>query len=231
MCPRPANARPLHVVRFAASWGWDPLVSSNHPSTPHRPAHAVSSNLPSTPHRPAHAVSSNLLGANACRALNRRALATRRHAWRNLLGMGSARVYPCMAGLVTGLARAGAMHHRHWYEVDIPMTVYRYEDLVENPMFVLEKALKSSGLWAKCTSFFLLFFLARASFCSLVAVPTSSFVCNIRATLLRHLYVQEPRGRRTLNSGSPALHPPNRLRARACEVDIRPAIVNGRLKV
>ena len=158
MCPRPANARPLHVVRFAASWGWDPLVSSNHPSTPHRPAHAVSSNLPSTPHRPAHAVSSNLLGANACRALNRRALATRRHAWRNLLGMGSARVYPCMAGLVTGLARAGAMHHRHWYEVDIPMTVYRYEDLVENPMFVLEKALKSSGLWAKCTSFFLLFF-------------------------------------------------------------------------
>ena len=46
----------------------------------------------------------------------------------------------------------GAMHHRHWYGVDIPMTVYRYEDLVENPMFVLEKALKSSGLWAKCGS-------------------------------------------------------------------------------
>eukprot|EP00040_Diaphanoeca_grandis_P021096 m.112324 g.112324 ORF g.112324 m.112324 type:complete len:373 (+) comp28186_c0_seq1:213-1331(+) len=42
---------------------------------------------------------------------------------------------------------AWATHHKYWFHVEVPVTVYRYEDLVESPINVLMRALKASGLW------------------------------------------------------------------------------------
>lgn len=45
---------------------------------------------------------------------------------------------------------AWAAHHEYWANVGLPLTVYRYEDLIEDPVGVLVKTLRASGLWDHC---------------------------------------------------------------------------------
>lgn len=44
---------------------------------------------------------------------------------------------------------AWAEHHNFWYNLGVPCSVYRYEDLVDNPMRVLRQLLENSGLWER----------------------------------------------------------------------------------
>jgi hypothetical protein len=46
---------------------------------------------------------------------------------------------------------AWAAHHTYWANTGLPLTVYRYEDLVDNPVGVLVKTLQASGLWDQCS--------------------------------------------------------------------------------
>jgi hypothetical protein len=43
--------------------------------------------------------------------------------------------------------RAWAMHHNFWLAQRQPKFVYRYEDLVDDPIGVLETMLRYCGLW------------------------------------------------------------------------------------
>ncbi|EGD76525.1 hypothetical protein PTSG_07642 [Salpingoeca rosetta] len=43
--------------------------------------------------------------------------------------------------------QAWVMHHTFWHNLRVPMFVYRYEDLLANPIVILRTVLKSSGLW------------------------------------------------------------------------------------
>ena len=42
-----------------------------------------------------------------------------------------------------------AAHHDFWFAQGTPCFVYRYEDLVDNPLAILIKVLKHSGLWVR----------------------------------------------------------------------------------
>eukprot|EP00056_Hartaetosiga_gracilis_P015096 m.241256 g.241256 ORF g.241256 m.241256 type:complete len:364 (-) comp19463_c0_seq1:1112-2203(-) len=43
--------------------------------------------------------------------------------------------------------RAWAEHHEYWYGLGVPMFVYRYEDLVDNPIAILKELLKATAMW------------------------------------------------------------------------------------
>lgn len=45
---------------------------------------------------------------------------------------------------------AWADHHTYWAGAPVPVTVYRYEDLIEDPVQVLVRTLRASGLWERC---------------------------------------------------------------------------------
>eukprot|EP00048_Salpingoeca_helianthica_P001092 m.46514 g.46514 ORF g.46514 m.46514 type:complete len:358 (-) comp11140_c0_seq2:30-1103(-) len=46
-------------------------------------------------------------------------------------------------------AAAWAEHHDFWFSLGAPCFTYRYEDLVDNPLAILVRMLKTSGLWAR----------------------------------------------------------------------------------
>lgn len=49
---------------------------------------------------------------------------------------------------LAAFTEAWLQFHNFWFAQNIPITTYRYEDITDNPLLVLESALRSSGIWA-----------------------------------------------------------------------------------
>ena len=47
--------------------------------------------------------------------------------------------------------KAWALHHNFWYGQPQPRFVYRYEDLVQNPIQITKALLQACGLWQMYT--------------------------------------------------------------------------------
>eukprot|EP00045_Choanoeca_perplexa_P006721 m.58112 g.58112 ORF g.58112 m.58112 type:complete len:228 (+) comp13754_c0_seq16:652-1335(+) len=48
---------------------------------------------------------------------------------------------------VTSFVKAWSLHHSFWYSQPQPRFIYRYEDLVQNPIIVTKALLQACGLW------------------------------------------------------------------------------------